>query len=121
MDSGELLLDDVLVDDDIQEEEKDIKDIRDHHSKERIATLQSGLNNCSHFLKSYCAKEKINYMRLEDIPFEGINGKGNAFWDKIIASFITSIIFSIILSYFYCFSFIFICFFFIVFSFFHVP
>ena len=87
MDSGELLLDDVLVDDDIQEEEKDIKDIRDHHSKERIATLQSGLNNCSHFLKSYCAKEKINYMRLEDIPFEGINGKGNAFWDKMIASF----------------------------------
>jgi hypothetical protein len=26
-------------------------------------------------------------MRLEEIPFKGIDGKGNVFWDKIISSF----------------------------------
>ena len=62
----------MLVDNDVQEEEevinRCIKDIRDHSASEKRSTVQGGLNHCSHFLKSYCAKEKIKYMRLEEIP-----------------------------------------------------
>ena len=57
----------MLVDNDMQEEEevidRYIKDIRDHSASEKRITIQGGLNHCSHFLKSYCAKEKIKYMR----------------------------------------------------------
>ena len=83
--------DEVLADHDVQEEEevtdRCIKDIRDHLASEKRSTAQGGLNHCSHFLKSHCAKEKIRYMRLEEIPFKGIDGKGNLFWNKMISSF----------------------------------
>ena len=81
--------DEVLVEDDIQEEENAIKDIRDFSGIEKSAKTQSSLNHCNFFLKSYCAKEKIKRQwRLEDIPFGGIDGKGNEFWGKMIASFV---------------------------------
>jgi hypothetical protein len=58
---GGLDFDDVLVQGDIQEEEGFIWDIRDVAAAEKISQLQSGLNHCNYFLKSYCAKEKIRY------------------------------------------------------------
>jgi hypothetical protein len=58
--------DKVLVNDNVREEEeiidRYIKDICNHLASEKRSTIQSGLNHCSHFLKSYCAKEKIKYM-----------------------------------------------------------
>lgn len=80
--------DEVLVEDDIREEENGIRDIRDFSALEKSNKTLSAVNHCDHFLKSCCAKEKLKYQRLGDIPYDGIDKRGNLFWDKMIASFL---------------------------------
>ncbi|KAL7574145.1 hypothetical protein ACA910_014826 [Epithemia clementina (nom. ined.)] len=72
--------DEGLVEDDIQEEENGIKDIWDFSAFEETNKTLSTVN--------HCAKEKIKYQRLEDIHYDGIDKRGNLFWDKMIASFL---------------------------------
>ena len=81
-------LDDILVEEEIREEEEAIKDIRDFAAVEKSSKTLSALNHCDYFLKGYCTKEKMPYYCLRDIGYEGIDGKGNMFWDKMVASFL---------------------------------
>ena len=83
----ELHLEDILVEDTIREEEDVIKDIRDVSALEKSKKTLSALNHCNHFLDGYCKKEGFKFHRIEEIPYDGIDKKGNLFWDKFIASF----------------------------------
>lgn len=80
--------DEILVEDDIREEENTIRDIRDFSALEKSSKTLSALNHCNFFLKSYCSKEGIPYCQLQDIEYDGIDKRGNLFWDKMIASFL---------------------------------
>ncbi len=81
-------IDQILVDDDIREEEDAIRDIRDFSALDKSSKTLSALNHCNCFLKTCCRKEGIRYCQLQDIQYEGIDKKGNLFWDKMIASFL---------------------------------
>jgi len=79
--------DDALVEDDIREEENAIRDIRDFSGFEKTSKTASALNHCDYFLKGCCAKEKLKFHRLVEMPCHAMDGKGNVFWDKMISSF----------------------------------
>ena len=80
--------DDIVVKDDVREEEEAARDIRDFSALEKGNKTLSALNRCNYFLKGYCVKEGMKFCRLEDIEYDGIDKRGNLFWDKMIASFL---------------------------------